>query len=151
MNYHFPRHFTLNEANRMVPHIRRLFHEVHNLLRADDAPHTSPNSPPPHYHSNGNGNGNGHNHAAPAQPTNYGEWSTEKRREAAYRLLNSLQEQSIVIQDIERGLIDFPALLNGREVFLCYELSDGDIIEYYHDLDAGFAGRTKIPEGRHGH
>ncbi|HSW56677.1 MAG TPA: DUF2203 domain-containing protein [Ignavibacteriaceae bacterium] len=42
------------------------------------------------------------------------------------------------------GLIDFPAIIDGREVFLCWR-SDEDDIMYYHDADAGFAGRKLIP------
>ena len=42
------------------------------------------------------------------------------------------------------GLIDFPAIFDGREVFLCWR-SDEDDIMYYHDVDAGFAGRKLIP------
>jgi hypothetical protein len=42
------------------------------------------------------------------------------------------------------GLIDFPAIIDGKEVFLCWR-SDEDDIMYYHDADAGFAGRKLIP------
>ena len=61
--------------------------------------------------------------------------------------LTEITDQGIVIQDIDRGLIDFPAFIHGEEVFLCYELSDGDRIQYYHGLNAGYAGRQKLPEG----
>jgi len=135
LDYQFDKHFTLDEANAMIPHVRRLFDEIRHLMQPlADGEHPLP--------SNGNGNGNGH---ASKQPANaYDEWSEEKRHEAAYRLLNALQQQGIVIQDVERGLIDFPSIQNGREVFLCYELTDGHFIEYFHDLDAGYAGRQKI-------
>ncbi|HVO72957.1 MAG TPA: DUF2203 domain-containing protein [Ignavibacteriaceae bacterium] len=42
------------------------------------------------------------------------------------------------------GLVDFPAIIEGREVFLCWR-SDEDEIMYYHDLEAGYAGRKLIP------
>jgi len=42
------------------------------------------------------------------------------------------------------GLIDFPAIIDGREVFLCWRSDEDDII-YYHDAEAGFAGRKLIP------
>lgn len=41
------------------------------------------------------------------------------------------------------GLIDFPAIIDGKEVFLCWRSDEDDII-YYHDADAGFAGRKLI-------
>ena len=43
------------------------------------------------------------------------------------------------------GLIDFPAIIDGKEVFLCWKSDEDDII-YYHDIEAGFAGRKLIPE-----
>ena len=42
------------------------------------------------------------------------------------------------------GLVDFPAIINGKEVFLCWK-SDEDDILYYHESSAGFAGRKLIP------
>lgn len=43
------------------------------------------------------------------------------------------------------GLVDFPSIIDGKEVLLCWR-SDEDAIKYYHDVDAGFSGRKKIPE-----
>ncbi|MGC9329297.1 MAG: DUF2203 domain-containing protein, partial [Candidatus Hinthialibacter sp.] len=61
-------------------------------------------------------------------------------------LITEIADQGIVIQDIYQGLVDFPAYVNGEEVFLCYELSDGDRIRFYHAIDAGYAGRQPLPE-----
>jgi hypothetical protein len=49
----------------------------------------------------------------------------------------------LLIADLDRGLLDFPALMAGREVFLCWE-QDEDDIEFWHDIDAGYAGRERI-------
>lgn len=62
-------------------------------------------------------------------------------------LITEIADQGIVIQDIYRGLIDFPAFIQGDEAFLCYELADGDSILYWHSLDSGYAGRQPIPDG----
>ncbi len=43
------------------------------------------------------------------------------------------------------GLVDFPAVIDGEEVFLCWR-SDEDEIRYYHDMEKGYAGRKVIPE-----
>ena len=51
--------------------------------------------------------------------------------------------REIQIKDIERGLIDFPAIIGDKEVFLCWE-KDEDDIEFWHDLDAGYAGREPL-------
>jgi hypothetical protein len=43
------------------------------------------------------------------------------------------------------GLVDFPSIIDGEEVLLCWR-SDEETIKFYHGLDSGFAGRKKIPE-----
>jgi hypothetical protein len=59
------------------------------------------------------------------------------------RLLQEFQRREIQIKDLDRGLIDFPAIIGGREVFLCWEKDEEDI-EFWHDLDAGYAGRERL-------
>lgn len=59
------------------------------------------------------------------------------------QILVEFQKRQIFIKDLERGLIDFPAIIGGREVFLCWE-SDEDDIEFWHDLESGFAGRERL-------
>lgn len=148
MNYQFQKHFTVDEANTLIPHVRKLFAEVLALLKpTDELEHVDQTHRSGNGNGNGNGKANGNGHGA-VQASHYSTWTKEKRREAAYRLLNALQEQGIVIQDVERGLIDFPSIVEGREVFLCYELNDGHSIGYFHDLDAGFAGRQRL-SGEH--
>jgi hypothetical protein len=62
---------------------------------------------------------------------------------AVRRLLNELAQLGIVVRDIDRGLIDFPSLRDGREIYLCWELGEGPI-EFWHELDAGFGGREPL-------
>ncbi len=58
-------------------------------------------------------------------------------------LLRKFEEREIQVKDIERGLVDFPAIVRGKEAFLCWE-QDEDDIEFWHYLDTGFAGREKL-------
>jgi hypothetical protein len=51
----------------------------------------------------------------------------------------------ITLRDIESGLIDFPALVNGRQVCLCWRLGEGDV-EWWHELNDGFGGRRPLIE-----
>ncbi len=60
------------------------------------------------------------------------------------RVLREFHRREIQVKDLARGLVDFPALLGGREVFLCWEQGEEDI-EFWHELDAGFAGRERLP------
>jgi hypothetical protein len=58
-------------------------------------------------------------------------------------LLQRFEVREIMIKDLQRGLIDFPALIGGKEVFLCWEKDETDI-EFWHDIDSGFAGREPL-------
>ena len=50
----------------------------------------------------------------------------------------------VQLKDFDRGLVDFPSLRQGRVVLLCWQLGEGDQLEWWHDMDAGFAGRTPL-------
>lgn len=56
-----------------------------------------------------------------------------------------LDERSIVLRDIATGLLDLPALVAGRQVWLCWRLGE-DAVGWWHELDAGFAGRRPLAE-----
>lgn len=58
-------------------------------------------------------------------------------------VVQEFRVREIQIKDLDRGLVDFPAILSGREVFLCWEQDEEDI-EFWHDLDSGFVGRTRL-------
>lgn len=58
-------------------------------------------------------------------------------------LLQRFESREIMIKDLQRGLVDFPALIGGKEVFLCWEKDEADI-EFWHDIDSGFAGREPL-------
>jgi len=58
--------------------------------------------------------------------------------------LAELEALGVQLKDFERGLVDFPSLREGRVVLLCWQLGEGDELEWWHDVDAGFAGRTPL-------
>ena len=51
----------------------------------------------------------------------------------------------ITLRDIDTGLIDFPALVSGRQVWLCWRLGEDDV-GWWHEMDDGFAGRRPLIE-----
>jgi hypothetical protein len=57
--------------------------------------------------------------------------------------ITAITSRGIQIKDLDRGLVDFPHLRNGREVFLCWELEDDDI-EFWHEIESGYAGRERL-------
>ena len=58
--------------------------------------------------------------------------------------ISELETLGVQLKDFERGLVDFPSLRDGRVVLLCWQLGEGDELEWWHDVDAGFAGRTPL-------
>jgi len=58
-------------------------------------------------------------------------------------LIAEFESREIHIKDLDRGLIDFPAFIAGKEVFLCWEKDEEDI-EFWHDLSSGYAGRERL-------
>ena len=60
------------------------------------------------------------------------------------KLTTEINELGIQLKDYTRGLIDFPCMREGRVVLLCWQLGEGDRIEWWHDLEAGFIGRQPL-------
>lgn len=127
MIYRFQKHYTVEQARALLPQIRGWLTEVDELRsklkKLDDriAQLTSTGA-------------------------DAGGESVHNQIRFLARLRQVLQEfeqREIQIKDIERGLIDFPAIIGGREVFLCWE-KDEDDIEFWHDLDTGYAGRERL-------
>jgi hypothetical protein len=57
-----------------------------------------------------------------------------------------LRGLEVVLRDLDRGLVDFPALREGREVYLCWQEGE-DEIGFWHEPGAGFAGRRPLDDG----
>jgi len=58
-------------------------------------------------------------------------------------LLHKVQATGALVKDMSSGLLDFPAIRNGQEVYLCWKVGE-EKIEYWHEIEAGFAGRQSI-------
>ncbi len=72
----------------------------------------------------------------------------ERIRALVYRMeryVSQLVAWDITLRDIETGLVDFPALVNGRQVCLCWRLGEAHV-GFWHELDAGFAGRRPLSD-----
>lgn len=60
------------------------------------------------------------------------------------KLTTEIGEAGVQLKDYERGLIDFPSMMDDRIVLLCWQLGEPDRIEWWHETDAGFAGRQPL-------
>jgi hypothetical protein len=81
-----------------------------------------------------------------ATPTNGGGEPGREVSEAFLALRSAvleLQEMAVLVRDLDRGLVDFPAIREDREVFLCWEESE-EAVEFWHERDAGHAGRQPL-------
>jgi hypothetical protein len=55
-----------------------------------------------------------------------------------------LDALGIQLKDYRQGLIDFPSMRDGRVVLLCWRAGEGDQLEWWHDIESGFAGRQPL-------
>lgn len=60
------------------------------------------------------------------------------------KLTTEINDAGVQLKDYQRGLIDFPSMMDGRVVLLCWQLGEPDKIEWWHDTDTGFAGRQPL-------
>lgn len=65
--------------------------------------------------------------------------------ESLKMIVQSIQELGCIIKDLDIGLVDFPTLFRGEEVYLCWKLGEPGI-EFWHGTHEGFAGRKPIDE-----
>ncbi len=87
-------------------------------------------------------------HLARHAPHNGGGAEARRMAEAALRFgraLRRVQEWEVVVRDLGAGICDFPGRVDGRDVWLCWRHGE-DAVAWWHDLDAGFAGRRPLPD-----
>ena len=60
-------------------------------------------------------------------------------------LLQQVKDMGVHVKDVDKGLVDFPYMRNGRVVYLCWHLGE-DTITHWHDIEAGFSGREPLDE-----
>jgi hypothetical protein len=60
-------------------------------------------------------------------------------------LIHQIKDMGVLLKDADKGLCDFPYIRQGRVVYLCWQLGE-DQIQYWHDIESGFAGREPLDE-----
>ena len=123
----YERHFTREEANALLPQLTAMLSQLQDSKdELTDA--------------------EAHEALSEAAPANGG---GEEGRQVGVaflevrRLLETIEQSGIVLRDIDRGLVDFPALLEDREIYLCWALGE-DEVAFWHDMDAGYGGREPL-------
>jgi hypothetical protein len=59
--------------------------------------------------------------------------------------MERIEEMGVVVKDLDVGLVDFPTLFRGEEVYLCWRMDEDDI-DHWHGVNEGFAGRKPIDQ-----
>ena len=123
-----PRYFTLQEANETLLTVRPLMDGVQTIRQKILA--NQPEAWPAIEKSAGNGG----NRALSNMVQDFEKFDA---------LIHRIQDTGVLIKDINIGLLDFPALRDGREVYLCWQYGEEDIA-FWHEVEAGYAGRQPI-------
>lgn len=142
------RFFDIDDANGVLPELREILATLRDertqliALRDEFARETTP----------GRGSPAGEARETGAEGRETG---TEGRRRLRLRMqgvidqmqagVARIDELGVTLREIETGLVDFPALVSGRQVWLCWRLGEGDV-EFWHELDSGFGGRQPLAD-----
>ena len=126
--------FTLDEANALIQLLDEKFRRIQGLREAAQPLREALRRLEEKARSNGQG-----------QAGELRDLQERLRRlgAEANRLLEEIVELGREVKDVEQGLVDFPSEREGRVVYLCWKLGE-DRIHFWHELDAGFAGRQPL-------
>lgn len=124
--------FTIEQANRMLPLVRRIVEDIVQdyarwreqvgVLEVVAA---------------------GRRGDSPPDEAEKVEQDTQRLAADIERYVGELRELGVDFKGFDEGLVDFPAEIEGRRVYLCWKLGEG-AVEHWHDVDAGFAGRRRL-------
>ena len=127
MERQFGKHYTVAEARTLLPQLRIWLHQLQRLRR--DLASYEQSTEPRLMAGDDFGGGK------------VNQWI--RNLDAFKELIREFEQREIQVKDLDRGLVDFPAIQANREVFLCWELEEEDIT-HWHDIEAGYGGREKL-------
>jgi hypothetical protein len=122
--------FTLEEANSLLPSVRPIVRSIQRSHRRLISFQTTAK-----HAAEGAENGGG----GMTQGPQYANLLIELSLGAG-----QLESLGVQLKDYSQGLIDFPSMRDGRVVLLCWKADEGDQLEWWHDLEAGFGGRQPL-------
>ena len=121
--------FSIDEANELIPEVAIKLHKIKRLYAQVDGLRADARS------------------AAEASNLGGGMAGGAAYVRSLYeigKLTTELHSDGIQLKDYSRGLIDFPCMREGRVVLLCWQLGEAEQVEWWHEIEAGFAGRQPL-------
>ncbi len=121
--------FTVSEANDLIPSVKERLEAIRRLYAKIDRYRDEARL------------------AAQASEAGGGMEGGTRYVKALYevgKLTTDIHDLGIQLKDYSRGLIDFPAMREGRVVLLCWQLGEDEEIAWWHEVEAGFAGRQPL-------
>ncbi len=128
------RYFTVEEARALVPRLRDMLLALQSEKRELDRELNELRRIAPLAFLNGS-----------AQKLQAHEKRIATLVRAIREKVRAVHELGVEVKDLDMGLVDFPSLRDGREVYLCWKV-DEPTVAFWHELDAGFRGRQPLEE-----
>ncbi|TVY05502.1 DUF2203 domain-containing protein [Paenibacillus cremeus] len=129
------KYFTPEEANALLPSVRHDLERLQAIKRRFEVKFAQLHALKEHVRKYGKPEGE--------DPFFALECELEMMQLEADTGIRSLQLKGAELKDVDSGLIDFPAQIDGEEVLLCWKQGE-ERIEYYHGLHDGFIGRKRL-------
>ena len=125
------KYYTVEQANATLPLLRLIVHDITVLAQALNEQHRRltklQDEPEP----------------MPEEELDAAIARMEEGQAQMRALEQELRDLNVELKDYMTGLVDFPARIDGRDVYLCWRLGEPEVA-HWHELNAGFAGRQKL-------
>ncbi len=129
------RYFTLQEANSLLPWLDSVLREASSVREELAAAEQALDDVLRRTRSNGQ--------SSLEKEIVQGKQRVESLTQHLRALVAQITNKGIIVRDLDRGLVDFPSLREGREVYLCWLWGEEEVA-FWHEVDAGFAGRQPL-------
>lgn len=130
-----PRYFSREEAERLLPQIRPLMEEVQRRALSYQKLQEQVDALEKRLEGNG--------HLGEGKALEERQRALGELRQSIARLVDDVQSLGVEVKDLAMGLIDFRALRDGGEVYLCWRVGEGRV-EWWHPLEGGFGARQRL-------
>lgn len=124
----FEKHFTIDEANALLPEVKKRIAKMHRLMKKLDRRRGEIVEIIQKARSNGH-------HLPDNKQPDY--------LEQLNSVIDEVSSMGAQVKDLEMGLVDFPSIRNGKEVLLCWKPGE-DAVRFWHPVDKGYSARKPV-------